>query len=614
MLFLKQLGLFSVTVLFFSATACSHILMTEKLTDWSCPELIEKSKDQKFALSTLAGLRAHKKCENFKYDWRAISSLEKKIYADELLEIDPEIQRPLAEASIDDLRLLLKIEKDPVQKFKIYKQLRQKYKNAGQRDQSISTGLELFKWAEKNWKSLQKSAKNEKKNPDLKAKNNLAKIQYLEAGLIRARTLWSMNDAKPALSLLKTLNANLKTENLTESYFLAAKIHEEQKEYTLAIKNYDLALKSIQKNGPSQIALGSSPIDATKLGWTKSWLLYKTEKWTEAESSLRELSDSTPELAEKTRADFFRSRVLVKLNKPVESKLLLRSIIEKDFYSYYSLASYFLLGEELPAVSKIKKPNVFEFDPKLDFLDASSRNTFNALIKYGELEIAEKTIPYFSKNTDQNANLSIYFANETQRFLPLFSSFAKLSNEAKIDVLSTYPNLIFPTPHESEVKSISKKTELPKSLIYSIMKQESGFNQNTRSHADAYGLMQLIPRLAKTLAKKYEVAYLNPEDLYKPEVNIPLGTFELRDQIKKQNGQLTFVAAAYNAGPNALSGWIKQRRPNEDIFDFIENIPYDETRMYVKIIARNKLFYDRFENPEKTYPFPAEFVNETTLK
>ncbi len=73
---------------------------------------------------------------------------------------------------------------------------------------------------------------------------------------------------------------------------------------------------------------------------------------------------------------------------------------------------------------------------------------------------------------------------------------------------------------------------------------------------------------------------------------------------------MTFVAAAYNAGPNALARWLKNRKVTDDIFDFIESIPYDETRMYVKIIARNKLFYDRTEKPDQPTSFPVEFVTE----
>jgi soluble lytic murein transglycosylase len=578
------------------ALFATAVQASEKLTDFSCEQLIEKSADQKFVLSTLAGLRAHKKCPNFKYDWRNISGFEKKIYSEELLDIDPAAEKPTSEKTIDELRAQIKTEKNNVERFKLYKALRQKYKNAGLRDDAKRIANDMYNWTLKNWKSA-------KKDP-------VAISQYLEAGLSQARVLWNADQIKSAKDLIKKINSDLKNENLAESYFLSGKLAEDEKNSPEAIKNYDLSLKAVQKSG---IPTGSG-LDINKLSWTKSWLLYKTEKWPEAETALREFSESTVDLTEKTRADFFRSRALIKLNKPEEAKLVLKNIIQKDFYSYYALASHYQLNENLPAVSKTKSPSVFVFDLKLSFLDDSYRNIFDALIKYDELDIAEKAVIVFSKNNDQNVNLSLYLAKEGLRYLPLFSSFAKLSNDAKMDVMQKYPELVFPRPHESTVKKMSEKTELPKSLIYSIMKQESGFNIKTRSHADAYGLMQLIPRLAKSLAKKYEIPYKNAEDLYDPEINIPLGSFELRDQIKKQNGQLTFVAAAYNAGPGALSGWLKTRPANTDIFDFIESIPYDETRMYVKIIARNKLFYERFEKPDQSFPFPAEFVTESVSK
>lgn len=581
---------FFISLFFLSGT----IQAAEKFTDFTCDQLIEKSADKKFALSTLAGLRAHKKCPNFKYDWRSISGFEKRLFSEELLEIDPTAPKPTSEKSIDELRTQIKIEKNNFEKFKLYKALRQKYKNAGKRDDSKRIAKELYNWTLKNWKSA-------KKDP-------IAISQYLDAGLSNARVLWNADQIKPAKDLIKKINSDLKNENLAESYFLSGKLAEDEKNIPDAIHNYDLSLKAVQKWG---VPVGSG-LDVNKLSWTKSWLLYKTEKWLEAEVAFREFSESTTDLTEKTRADFFRSRALVKLNKPEEAKLVLKNIIQKDFYSYYALASYYQLNENLPAVSKIKSPSIFNFDLKLNFLDENFRNIFDALIKYDELDIAEKAVIVFSKNNDQNVNLSLYLAKETQRYLPLFSSFAKLVNDAKMDVMQKYPELVFPRPHESMVKKMSEKTDLPNSLIYSIMKQESGFNIKTRSHADAYGLMQLIPRLAKSLAKKYEVPYKNAEDLFNPEINIPLGSFELRDQIKKQNGQLTYVAAAYNAGPGALSGWLKTRPANADIFDFIESIPYDETRLYVKIIARNKLFYERFEKPDQSFPFPAEFVAEIT--
>ena len=161
----------------------------EKLCDMTCEQLIEKSADKSFTLSTLAGLRAHKKCENFKFDWRNITDVEKRIYSDELSEIDPSVAKPLTETTIEELRSKLKLEKNNSEKFKIYKQLRQKYKNVGKRSESKITGQQLYAWTQKNWKAA-------KKNPT-------CKMQYLEASLIQARILWNSDKIQPAKDLLK---------------------------------------------------------------------------------------------------------------------------------------------------------------------------------------------------------------------------------------------------------------------------------------------------------------------------------------------------------------------------------------------------------------------------
>ena len=99
----------------------------------------------------------------------------------------------------------------------------------------------------------------------------------------------------------------------------------------------------------------------------------------------------------------------------------------------------------------------------------------------------------------------------------------------------------------------------------------------------------------------------NAEDLFNPDVNIPLGTYELTDQIKRQKGQLPYVGIAYNAGPGRLKQWLAQPH-SSDMFEFIESIPYEETRNYVKFAARNMLFYQRLAEPDKEFHFPKEFI------
>ena len=183
-----------------------------------------------------------------------------------------------------------------------------------------------------------------------------------------------------------------------------------------------------------------------------------------------------------------------------------------------------------------------------------------------------------------------------------------MNNDEKMEVFFNYPELLFPQPYKDQVKEMASKTNLPASLIYSIMKQESAFNEKARSGADAMGLMQVIPTLARHLSRKFEIPFKKNDDLFDPSINIQIGSYELMEQVKRQNGQLTYVAAAYNAGPNALSSWLKNRK-REDVLEFIEDIPYDETRTYVKLIARNKAFYERISNRDSEQDFPADFLN-----
>lgn len=569
------------------ATALPFI--STKISEWNCEKLIEKSNDKTFPLSTLAGLRAHKNCKDFKYDWKSISDFEKAIYADALLEIDPNFQKPLAELSIDELELKIKAEKDIKEKFKLNKQLRQKYRNANKRDKAIQLADKMYKSALKDWQ------KNKA--------NDAYKSLYLEAALIQARVLWNTDKRDKAQELLLTTAKNLKSENLSELYYVLGKIHEEKNEFDQAVQYYDLGLRD-QKNS----AVKNTNFDPIKVSWIKAWILYQQNKWEEAEKAFREHAENTSELAEKSRADFFRSRIYTKQNKPEEAKKVLQSIIEKDFYSYYALVSYQELGQKTPSFSSYKKTDSFKRDPELSFADKTKKDIFLELLNQNEVDIAEKTVPFLSATPQQSAQVSLVLAEKGQRFLPLFAAFARVSNEEKMDLLVDYHQYIFPKVHEEHVKKMSEKTELPPSLIYAIMKQESGFNEKSRSHANALGLMQVIPRLAKTLAKKYNINYKAPEDLYDPQINIQLGSHELKDQVIKQNGQLTYMAAAYNAGPNALARWVNGRKPDQDIYDFIESIPYDETRMYVKLIARNQLFYERLANPKEEVPFPTGFI------
>lgn len=564
-----------------------------KLSNWNCDALVEKAKDANFALKGLASLVAKKKCSDFTFDMKSLSDLEKRFYREQIEELDPAVPIPVASLSIDDLKKKLKLAESKPDKMKAFKQLRSKQKNSGKRNDFLKTTTDMHSWIKTELK---------------KKKNTENQVYFYEATQLYARAFWTEGNLSKAEKILDEALSLLKGVSVAEIYFIQARMAEEKLDMEKAVSLFEKAAIDVSEFKPK-----TTTFSIDRILWSKSWILFKQKKWSDAEKSLQILAESTIDISERSRALFYRARCLNQLEKSSEAKALLETITQNDFFGYYGLVAYYELGRKMPALSKVKFEKKFPFDTELSFLKPAEKNIFQDLIRYQEIDIAEKSVGFLSKLPENQINLGVYLADKGSRYLPLFAAFGKLDNDSRIEVLLTHSNLMYPQPHQKSVKSMSEKTSIPESLIYSIMKQESAFNEKTRSPADAMGLMQMIPRLAKQLSQKFLISYKEPDDLFNPEINIQLGSFELMEQIKKQSGQLTYVAAAYNAGPSALNGWLKTRI-GSDILEFIEEIPYEETRTYVKLIARNKLFYDRISKRDEEHSFPAEFLTDNESK
>ena len=137
----------------------------------------------------------------------------------------------------------------------------------------------------------------------------------------------------------------------------------------------------------------------------------------------------------------------------------------------------------------------------------------------------------------------------------------------------------FPLAHKKAVLQASEKTGLSTSAIWSIIRQESAFNERAISYVGARGLMQLMPKTARATAKKLKMKSRWP-DLFSPETNIRLGTAYLAEQ-KQRFGSLALAAAAYNAGPHRVNTWL-ERTPFDAAEAWVEAIPFNETRRYVQ--------------------------------
>ncbi|MBX3690191.1 transglycosylase SLT domain-containing protein [Dokdonella sp.] len=129
------------------------------------------------------------------------------------------------------------------------------------------------------------------------------------------------------------------------------------------------------------------------------------------------------------------------------------------------------------------------------------------------------------------------------------------------------------------------------SWAYGILRAESAWMSDARSHANAYGLMQLLPAVGKQVAKSLKLPYAGPQDLFKPDFNIRLGTAYLAQMADAFQGSPWLASAAYNAGEGAVDRWVAARGTLDPDF-FVETIPYKETREYVARVMAFSVIYD----------------------
>lgn len=156
----------------------------------------------------------------------------------------------------------------------------------------------------------------------------------------------------------------------------------------------------------------------------------------------------------------------------------------------------------------------------------------------------------------------------------------------------SYWDLLFPQPYWPTLQADSERQRLDPYLVASLIRQESEFNPAVVSYANAWGLMQLLPRVGKQLARQQHVRPFRTEYLLNPEVNLHLGTIYLKQLMDEFNGQPEYALAAYNAGDDRVKTWLANG-PYASLPEFVESIPFTQTREYVQAIMRNREIYRR---------------------
>jgi len=275
--------------------------------------------------------------------------------------------------------------------------------------------------------------------------------------------------------------------------------------------------------------------------------------------------------------------------------------------TFYGQLSYFKLnGKD----SKLDLPK----DPSMGILEENTikvRELLNAayILEYsGQSVLAEKFIKAAIGSVDTPAEMAYIgeFGIRIGR-----TNFAVVAGKEALTKGVALVNQGWPS-----TKYMPQEISVEKPFALSIIRQESVFNPNAMSSAKAMGLMQLIPATAKRMAKSMGVSYNPMRLLSNPGYNISLGSYYLNNLLNQWDGSYILSIASYNAGPGNVSKWIKKYRDPrdmkniDDIIDWIESIPFNETRNYVQRVLENIQVY-RSKIPENKLTLEDDLMRGT---
>jgi soluble lytic murein transglycosylase len=153
----------------------------------------------------------------------------------------------------------------------------------------------------------------------------------------------------------------------------------------------------------------------------------------------------------------------------------------------------------------------------------------------------------------------------------------------------TVREVTLPLRHEDIIRQQSSDKGLDPALVAAVIFEESRFRDQT-SHAGARGLMQITPETARFIARDSGGTAFVEGDLATPQVNISYGTYYMRYLLRRYDGDATLAVAAYNAGETNVNRWVQRAGGRED-FDADEDIPFKETRDYVRDVKERRQQY-----------------------
>lgn len=340
-------------------------------------------------------------------------------------------------------------------------------------------------------------------------------------------------------------------------------------------KRYAEAYEIVSKHIPT------TPVEIVEAEWLSGWLAFRfMNKPETALSHFEQIYTISKTSLSLSRGAYWCGRVLESMKKKDEAYIWYKKAAAFGFTFYGQLAQYELRYKKVkindtPTITN-KDKSYYRQNPYADI------SVFLAKAKQMELlKIYAREAFYFAHTPGEVTyilqRIRIYL-NTTETV-----NMAKIAQQAGVIV----KDAAFPTPYKFP-KWVNNKI-----FSYSIMRQESVFNKKAVSAANARGLMQFMPKTAKSVAKMHKIRY-SPRKLFDAQYNMKLGSLHLKDLFEEYKSY-PLVAANYNAGP-VVNTWLKRmddirKMKLYNAIDWIESVPYYETRDYIQRVIENMQIY-----------------------
>jgi soluble lytic murein transglycosylase len=445
--------------------------------------------------------------------------------------------------------------------------------------------------------ALHRSGKNRDAKQVLASVGNVSGELNAQRLYLLGQVAWAANDNDTFYQTVAELRqADATSPWLEQALLSAANLH-------LVHHEYDQALDAFRE---AQLRFPDGP-RASYVHWKAAWLTLRQGRNEDAKKAFEEQIALYPTGGETPAALYWRARLAEEDNQFVMARAFYEKLSDRYRNFYYAelarqrmkhlppttdteaVTQYAILDRVPPLTSSGK---ITETDAPTDELHVQKAQLLGngGLVDFAvrELQAAAAT-DGGSWAPAETAQLYVETGHYDRAIEYMKHSAPNYFALDIPDLPRKYWEALFPKPYWSDLKRSSEANGLDPYLVASLIRQESEFNPNAVSRANAVGLMQLLPKTGKLVAKQVKLKRFNASQLYTPAVNMQLGTRYFRGMVDKF-GSFEYALAAYNAGSDRVEEWLGQGK-YRDPQEFVESIPFTETREYVQAILRNASVY-----------------------